>query len=37
MENVGAFHGHFVIFIDILVIFSQFALLYQEKSGSPAK
>jgi hypothetical protein len=31
------FHGHLVYFVAILVYFSNFGMLYQEKSGNPVQ
>jgi hypothetical protein len=33
----GIFYGHLVYFVAILVYFSSFSMLYQEKSGNPVQ
>jgi hypothetical protein len=33
--SFGTFYGHFGIFCGLLVCFSHFGMLYQEKSGNP--
>jgi hypothetical protein len=35
-QILGPFYGHLVYYVVILVHFSSFGMLYQEKSGNPA-